>query len=386
VFDGHSLVFDGQGRVVARAHAFAEDLLVYDLPAAALADRTGLAGPVGEIREVAEDIDAQALAALELGLRDYAHKCGFERVLLGLSGGIDSALVAAIAARALGPGNVLGVTLPTRYSSAASVTDSRALAERLGIDFRIIPIDDIFQSHLERLARSSRASTRTSRGEHPGQDPRHRADGPVQQVQPPAAGGRQQVGSSRSATPPSTATCAAAWPDLRRAQDPGLPARPARQRERELIPGAILEKAPSAELRPDQTDQDTLPPYDQLDRVLELYVERHLSPRQIVDGGIDPRSSTRSSGSSTAASTSAARPPQGSRSPARRSASAGATRSLRLPLPPPGLRRKPGNVAATSRAQEGSAPRPRYPVADRGGDRAWPRWCWWRWWYWWRRR
>jgi len=90
------------------------------------------------------------------------HKCGFERVLLGLSGGIDSALVAAIAARALGPANVLGVTLPTRYSSAASVTDSKALAERLGIDFRIIPIDDIFHSHLERLAPVFEDSTRTS--------------------------------------------------------------------------------------------------------------------------------------------------------------------------------------------------------------------------------
>jgi len=135
VFDGHSMIFDGKGKVVARARDF-----------------EGLEGPVGEIREVAESREAEALAALELGLRDYVRKCGFEKVLLGLSGGIDSALTAAIAARALGPDKVLGVAMPTRYSSEGSLTDAEALAKNLGIDFKTVPIDDIFQAYLDGLA------------------------------------------------------------------------------------------------------------------------------------------------------------------------------------------------------------------------------------------
>jgi hypothetical protein len=152
VFDGHSMVFDGKGQVVARARDFEEDLLIYDVPDEALEDAKGLEGPIGEIRDVAESREAEALVALELGLRDYVRKCGFDQVLLGLSGGIDSALTAAIAARALGPDKVLGVAMPTRYSSGGSVTDAEALATNLGIDFKTVPIDDIFQAYLDGLA------------------------------------------------------------------------------------------------------------------------------------------------------------------------------------------------------------------------------------------
>ena len=289
VFDGHSLVFDGQGRVVARAHAFAEDLLIYDVPAEALADSAGLAGPVGEIREVAEDLDSQALAALELGLRDYAHKCGFEKALLGLSGGIDSALVAAIAARALGPGNVLGVTMPTRYSSAASVTDSKVLAERLGIDFRIIPIDDIFQAYLDRLAPVFEGLEEDVTEENI----QARIRGSVLMALSNkfnrlllAAGNKSELAVGYATLYGDMCGGLAPISDVPKT----LVYRLARlvNRERELIPQSILDKAPSAELRPDQTDQDTLPPYDQLDRALELYVERHHSPKQIADAGLDP--------------------------------------------------------------------------------------------------
>jgi NAD+ synthetase len=289
VFDGHSMVFDGQGRVVARAHAFAEDLLAYEVPAAALGEATGLAGPVGELREVDEDIDAQALAALELGLRDYVHKCGFAGVLLGLSGGIDSALVAVIAARALGPGNVLGVAMPTRYSSAASMTDAEALAGRLGIDFRIIPIDDIFQAYLDRLAPVFEGWEEDVTEENL----QARIRGVVLMALSNKFGRLLLAAGNKSEVAVGYATlygdmCGGLAPisDVPKT----LVYRLARlvNREREIIPKSILDKAPSAELRPDQTDQDTLPPYDQLDRVLELYVEHHLSPARIVDAGLDP--------------------------------------------------------------------------------------------------
>ena len=287
VFDGHSLVVDGQGRVVARAHAFAEDLLLYDIPAEALGEQTGLPGPLGEIREVDEDVDAQALAALELGLADYAHKCGFERVLLGLSGGIDSALVAAIAARALGPDKVLGVTMPTRYSSAESVTDSEELARRLGIEIRVLPIDDIFQACLDRLAPVFEGLDEDVTEENL----QARIRGVVLMALSNklhrlllAAGNKSELAVGYATLYGDMCGGLAPISDVPKT----LVYRLARliNREREIIPRSTLDKAPSAELRPGQTDQDTLPPYDQLDRVLELYVERHLSPGQIADSGV----------------------------------------------------------------------------------------------------
>jgi len=287
VFDGHSLVVDGQGRVVARAHAFAEDLLLYDIPAEALGEQTGLPGPLGEIREVDEDVDAQALAALELGLADYAHKCGFERVLLGLSGGIDSALVAAIAARALGPDKVLGVTMPTRYSSPESVTDSEELARRLGIEIRVLPIDDIFQACLDRLAPVFEGLDEDVTEENL----QARIRGVVLMALSNklhrlllAAGNKSELAVGYATLYGDMCGGLAPISDVPKT----LVYRLARliNREREIIPRSTLDKAPSAELRPGQTDQDTLPPYDQLDRVLELYVERHLSPGQIADSGV----------------------------------------------------------------------------------------------------
>ena len=147
VFDGHSMVVDPTGRVVVRGRDFAADLLIHDI------DLEASSGEPGELREVAESTEEEALKALELGLRDYATKTGFDGVLLGISGGIDSALTAAIAARALGPEKVLGIAMPTRYSSEGSLDDARALVDNLGIDFRVIPIDGIFQSYLDGLAK-----------------------------------------------------------------------------------------------------------------------------------------------------------------------------------------------------------------------------------------
>src|SRR5262249_8026883 len=137
VFDGHSLAFDARGEIIARGKEFEEDLIFVDTESGK--------GP-GDIRPLLPSDDAAAYEALVLGTRDYAKKCGFKSAVIGLSGGIDSSLVAAVAARALGPENVLGVSMPSRYSSEGSKSDAAALAETLGIRYQTIPIEPMFQA------------------------------------------------------------------------------------------------------------------------------------------------------------------------------------------------------------------------------------------------
>ncbi len=290
VFDGHSMVFDGEGRVVARAHDFKEDLLVYDVPDEALSNGKGRAGPTGDLRRVAESREAEALAALELGLEDYVRKCGFDSVLLGLSGGIDSALTAAIAARALGADKVLGVAMPTRYSSEGSVTDARELASNLGIDFRVIPIDQIFQSYLDGLAPSFSGYAEDVTEENI----QARIRGAVLMALSNktgrlllATGNKSEVavgyctlygdmcgGLAVISDVPKTLVY-----DLARHLNTGS----------EVIPESTISKPPSAELRPDQADQDSLPPYDVLDQIIEDWVEEHRSVEEIIAQGHDER-------------------------------------------------------------------------------------------------
>jgi NAD+ synthetase len=288
VFDGHSMVVDGTGRVVARARAFAEDLLIYDVPDQALGGATGVVGELGEIREVAEEIEAQALAALELGLADYVHKCGFSTVLLGLSGGIDSALVAAIATRALGPEHVLGVAMPTRYSSDESEIDAGQLASNLGIEFRVIPIDDVFQAYLDQLAPVFAGLDDDVTEENI----QARVRGDILMALSNkfhrlllSTGNKSELGVGYATLYGDMSGGLAPISDVPKT----LVYRLARflNRDREIIPQRTLDKPPSAELRHHQADQDSLPPYDQLDRVLELYVEHNRSPEQMVAEGLD---------------------------------------------------------------------------------------------------
>jgi NAD+ synthase (glutamine-hydrolysing) len=288
VFDGHSMIFDGQGKVVARARDFEEDLLIYDVPDEALGDGKGIEGPQGEIRIVAESTEAEALAALELGLRDYATKCGFEKVLLGLSGGIDSALTAAIAARALGPDKVLGVAMPTRYSSEGSVADAEALASNLGIDFLTVPIDDIFQAYLDGLAPVFEG---------------HEEDVTEENIQARVRAGvlmalSNKFGRLLLATG-NKSELAVGYCTLYGDMAGGLAVISDVPKtlvyslcrylntDREVIPESTLTKAPSAELRPDQEDQDSLPPYDVLDRIVEAWVEDYRSVEEIIADGLD---------------------------------------------------------------------------------------------------
>jgi NAD+ synthase (glutamine-hydrolysing) len=282
VFDGHSIIVDPTGKVVVRANDFAPDLLIHDIDL-----ETG-SGEPGVRRPVAETEEEQACRALELGLKDYAVKTGFDRVLLGLSGGIDSALTAAVAARALGPDKVLGVAMPTRYSSEGSVADAEALVANLGIDYRIIPIDEIFQAYLDGLADVFEGTE---------------ADVTEENIQARIRGGVLMALSNKFGrlllTTGNKSELAVGYATLYGDMAGGLAVisdvpktlvyRIAEHlnRDAEVIPRNIIDKPPSAELRPDQTDQDSLPPYDELDRVVEGYVERNLSVERLVAGGID---------------------------------------------------------------------------------------------------
>jgi len=288
VFDGHSMAADGAGRVVARARDFAEDLLLVDVPDLALAAPSGAPGAPGERHEVTATPEDEALAALELGIADYLRKTGFEKVAVGLSGGIDSALVAALAARAIGPANVLGVAMPTRYSSEGSVRDAEALAANLGIEFRLLPVDDVFRSLLDALAPAF-AGTEDDVTE---ENLQARARGTV--LMAFANKQRRVVLATGNKSELSVGYCTL-YGDMVGGLAPisdvpkTLVYRLARHlnREREVIPESTLTKPPSAELKPGQTDQDSLPPYEVLDRILELYVERHRSPEAIVAEGLD---------------------------------------------------------------------------------------------------
>jgi len=233
-------------------------------------------------------ISPVTIKALELGLRDYAKKTGFDKVLLGISGGIDSALTAAIAARALGPDKVLGVAMPTRFSSKGSMDDAQALVDNLGIDYRVIPVDEIFQSYLDGLAEVFE-----------GTEP----DVTEENIQARIRGGVLMALSNKFGqlvlTTGNKSEVAVGYATLYGDMAGGLAvisdvpktlvydiARHLNQ-ERQTIPQTIIDKAPSAELRPDQTDQDSLPPYAELDRVVEGYVERNLSVAELVAEGID---------------------------------------------------------------------------------------------------
>jgi NAD+ synthase (glutamine-hydrolysing) len=283
IFDGSSHVFDEAGQVVARGAEHAPDFLVVDL------DRRQ--GQDGDVIRPFDDSDARsALAALVLGTRDYARRCGFTKAVLGVSGGIDSALVAAIAARALGPENVLGVAMPSRYSSEGSREDAAALAKNLGIPYQEIPIESVFSAYLDTLAPvfAGRAPDVTE-----------------ENLQARVRGGLLMALSNKFGslllTTGNKSELATGYCTLYGDMCGGLavisdvPKTMVYQLARavneggEIIPQATIDKPPSAELRPDQTDQDSLPPYDVLDAVLEAHLEDGLDRDALVAKGFAPK-------------------------------------------------------------------------------------------------
>ncbi|MDP3937860.1 MAG: NAD+ synthase [Deltaproteobacteria bacterium] len=277
IFDGDSFAVDAQGRVAARAGAFEEDLVLWDTESGQ-----------GEVREEVAPEEEKIFRALCLGTRDYAAKCGFRTAVTGLSGGIDSALVTVIAACALGPENVHGISLPSAYSSEGSLRDARLLAGNLGIHYQVIPIEKLFQAYLDEL-----------KPHFGGREP----DATEENIQARVRGNilmslsnkfGHLVLSTGNKSELAVGYCTlygdmagglAVVSDLLKTEVYAL----ARHlnRSSETIPEACITKPPSAELRPNQTDQDTLPPYEALDPIIDGAVEESLTEEELIARGHD---------------------------------------------------------------------------------------------------
>jgi NAD+ synthase (glutamine-hydrolysing) len=273
IFDGTSLALNGRGEIIAQGRSFAEDLVMVDMA-------TGS----GDMHRTVEGDEAATYEALVVGTRDYIRKCGFSQALIGLSGGIDSALVAAIAVDALGKENVLGIGMPSPYSSSGSIEDSRALAAKLGIRFEVIPIDGIFSQFTEALAPmfAGREPDLTE------ENIQSRIRGTLLMALSNKLGPLVLTTGNKSEMAVGYCTlygdmvgALAVIGDLLKTRVYAL----ARyvNRECEIIPRAIIEKPPSAELRPGQLDTDSLPPYEILDPLVEAFVERYMPMQAIAD-------------------------------------------------------------------------------------------------------
>ncbi len=283
VFDGRSVVIAPSGEVVGRAGAFAEDLLVVEFDPNAGA---GLGVPLAP----PEEGPAEVYAALVTGLGDYARKNGFSDVAVGLSGGIDSALVACVAADALSPGRVHGVMMPSRYSSRGSIADAEALGHALGIDLREISIEPGFSANLHSLEPSFEGMAHDVTEENL----QARVRGTLLMALSNkfgwlvlATGNKSELSVGYSTLYGDMVGGFAPLKDVFKTRVYELARWRNERGPAPVIPEATLLKAPSAELRPDQIDQDTLPPYDELDAILERYVEADESRGEIVAAGFD---------------------------------------------------------------------------------------------------
>jgi NAD+ synthase (glutamine-hydrolysing) len=319
IFDGHSLVIDDDGAVLARAPGFEETLLVVDVDPSSVVGRRltdtrrrallqdrGELGPVetihvggsrvhadvrsGGVAGFCDDLEQMRLS-LELGLGDYVRKNGFEETLVGVSGGIDSALVAALAAEALGPERVHCVSMPSRYSSSGTRTDAQRLAQNLGCDFREIAIEPMVEAYLAALAPS-----------FAGRDPDLTEENLQARIRGTllmalsnkfgwlliATGNKSEMSVGYATLYGDMAGGFALLKDVYKTDVFRLARHLNERAGRELIPASIIERAPSAELRADQLDEDSLPPYPQLDRVLEAYVEEDRTLEELSSDGFDP--------------------------------------------------------------------------------------------------
>ncbi|HEY8704990.1 MAG TPA: NAD+ synthase [Gaiellaceae bacterium] len=319
IFDGHSLVIDDEGTVLARAPGFEEALMIVDVDPSAVrarrltdARRRALAQDRGDLGAVTtihvgaphkqadhaelvvtpfSDELEQMRIALELGLADYVRKNGFREIVVGVSGGIDSALVAGLAAEALGPDRVHCVSMPSRYSSEGTRGDAQRLAENLGCDFREIPIEPMVETYLEALA-----------PHFAGREPDLTEENLQARIRGTllmalsnkfgwllvATGNKSEMSVGYATLYGDMAGGFALLKDVFKTDVFRLSLHLNERAGRELIPASIIARAPSAELRADQLDEDSLPPYPQLDRVLEGYVEEDRSIDELAADGIDP--------------------------------------------------------------------------------------------------
>jgi NAD+ synthase (glutamine-hydrolysing) len=310
VFDGHSVVVDPDGRILARGKQFEEDLVVVDLSLArprpkAAARRgtparaipvdtiridTGPAAPKSKIPpSVYQPMDRlkEIYAAIVTGTRDYVRKNGFDKVVIGLSGGIDSALVAVMAVDALGKDGVVGVSMPSRYSSPESVTDASKLARNLGIEFLRVEIDDIFSSYLKTLRKTFKGYPEDVTEENI----QARVRGNILMAFSNkfgwlvlTTGNKSELAVGYCTLYGDLAGGFAILKDVPKTLVYEL-ADYRNLKGKSVIPESILTKAPSAELKPDQKDEDSLPPYEILDPVLNMYVVEDMSVRDITEHG-----------------------------------------------------------------------------------------------------
>jgi NAD+ synthase (glutamine-hydrolysing) len=278
IFDGNSIAVNSAGKLIAQLPAFAEDEAIIDTET------------TGTIEFCERTVPEDLFAALSLGVSDYMRKCNFRSAVLGLSGGIDSAVVAVIAADALGAENVVGVSMPSPYSSQGSVDDAHALAQNLDIRFLQIPITTIFTALKEQLGqvfaglpediteeniqsrlRAVTLMALSNKFGHLLLTTGNKSELAVGYctIYGDMAGGLAAI----SDVPKTMVYQLARWIN----------------RKKEIIPRSTVEKPPSAELRPNQKDQDTLPPYEVLDEILRLYVEENLSARDIIAHGLDEK-------------------------------------------------------------------------------------------------
>jgi NAD+ synthase (glutamine-hydrolysing) len=271
VFDGSSLVIASDGQVIAQAKSFEEDLIYFDSQKL-----------TGDMHAQVVGEEASAYEALVLGTRDYVHKCGFQKAIVGLSGGIDSALTASIAADALGPENVIGVGMPGPYSSQGSIDDARELANNLNVRFELLSINDIYEAARCTLAPVFAGMPQDVTEENI----QSRARGMLLMAMSNKFGALGLSTGNKSELAVGYCTLygdmvggLAVISDVPK----GLVYRLCAyvNSRRKVIPEATIEKPPSAELRPDQKDSDSLPPYDVLDAILEDYVEESSSAEQI---------------------------------------------------------------------------------------------------------
>jgi len=280
VFDGRSCAFNASGEAIARGRSFEADVLICDIDCGT---------PIGPPQDIG--VESEIWRALVLGTRDYARKCGFRSAVLGLSGGVDSALTAAIAAEALGTEHVLGVLMPSPYSSRGSIDDSQQLAKNLGIKTLTLPIDAIMNTMDGALTEAFAGTAK---------------DVTEENIQARIRGNLLMALSNKRGalllTTGNKSELAVGYCTLYGDMSGGLGViadvpktsvyRVVRwlneSSGREVIPQPILTKAPSAELRPNQTDQDSLPPYEVLDDILQRHIERHEPADEIIAAGFDP--------------------------------------------------------------------------------------------------
>ena len=280
IFDGRSCAVDHQGRLQARAKGFTEDILMVDIE-----DRTQ-----NRIEEDDFSLEAEAWQALVLGTRDYIHKCGFKKALLGLSGGIDSSLCAAIAAHAIGPENVLGVLMPSPYTSKQSIQDARSLAQNLNIKTLTLPIENLMLCFDQTLQPVFADRPRDVTEENI----QSRIRGNLLMALSNKFGSILITTGNKSELAVGYCTIygdmsggLAIISDVPKTMVYRLCRWLNKQMGKDVIPASVLQKPPSAELKPDQKDEDTLPPYSILDEILNLYIEKGYSIDQIITKGFD---------------------------------------------------------------------------------------------------